>query len=57
MRPDDREILRLVRFERLSLREAAERMGRSYEATAKLHGRALLRFTDVYRTLRGESDD
>jgi RNA polymerase sigma-70 factor (ECF subfamily) len=43
--PDDyREILQLVFREQLSLREAADRMGRSYEAVKKLYGRALCRF-------------
>ena len=40
---DDREILRLVQVEHLTLIEAADRMGRSYEATKKLYARALAR--------------
>jgi RNA polymerase sigma-70 factor (ECF subfamily) len=47
--PDYREILALVQSEGLDLRAAAERMGRSYEATKKLHGRAIKRL----RTLLG----
>ncbi len=43
--PDDyREVLRLVQVEGLTLKLAAERMGRSHEATKKLYGRALARF-------------
>ena len=42
--PEDyRQVLRLTRQEGLSLAEAAERMGRSREATKKLYGRALVR--------------
>ena len=53
--PDHRTVLRLVLKHRCSLREAAERMGRSREATKKLHARALARFTTELRKLRGES--
>jgi RNA polymerase sigma-70 factor (ECF subfamily) len=43
--PDDyREVLRLVQVEGLTLKLAAERMGRSHEAVKKLYGRALARF-------------
>jgi RNA polymerase sigma-70 factor (ECF subfamily) len=42
--PDYREILRLVQVEGLTLKAAAERMGRSHDATKKLYGRALARF-------------
>jgi DNA-directed RNA polymerase specialized sigma24 family protein len=43
--PEDyRRILELVQFEGLTLRDAAGRMGRSYEAAKKLYGRALSRF-------------
>jgi len=39
--PDDhREVLGLVQIEGLTLADAAVRMGRSYEATKKLYGRA-----------------
>ena len=50
---DDCEVLLLVRRDGLSLREAAKRMGRSYEATKKLHGRALFKFTELFRGLNG----
>ncbi len=39
--PDHREILRLALDEGLALRECAERMGRTREATKKLYGRAV----------------
>ena len=43
--PEDyREVLQLTQFEGLSLRDAAERMGRSRDATKKLFGRAMVRF-------------
>jgi len=52
--PDDyREILRLTREEGLALREAAERLQRSYEATKKLYGRALTRLAAEFRRLEG----
>ena len=51
---DFREILRLARQEHLPLAEAAERMGRSHEATKKLYGRALARFRQEYLRLGGE---
>ena len=55
--PDDyREVLRLTREDRLDLKAVAEVMGRSYEATKKLYGRAVVRFRDTLRALRGESD-
>jgi RNA polymerase sigma factor (sigma-70 family) len=54
--PDQREVMRLVHEERLSLREVAERLGRSYDAVKKMHGRALLRFTNSFNRL-GDSDD
>ena len=38
---DHREVLRLALEEGLSLRECAERMGRSREAMKKLYGRAV----------------
>ncbi len=44
--PEDyREVLRLTQFDGRTLREAAERMGRSREAVKKLYGRAMVRFT------------
>jgi RNA polymerase sigma-70 factor (ECF subfamily) len=54
--PDDyREVLRLVRHEGLKLREVADRMGRSHAAVRQLHRRALLRFTEIFARLRGDS--
>lgn len=41
---DYREVLSLVQVGGLSLAQAAEVMGRSYEATKKLYGRALTQF-------------
>lgn len=43
--PDLREVIRLRRFEGLSGKETAERLGRSDEATRKLHSRALARLS------------
>lgn len=43
-----REILLLVQEERLPLREAAVRIGKNYEATKKLYGRALGAFSEGY---------
>jgi len=43
-----REVLLLVQRDQLKLRSAAERLGRSYEATKKLYGRALKAFAEVY---------
>ena len=51
---DYREVLHLVRERQLTLREAAKRMGRSREATKKLYGRALARFTEEFEELRGD---
>ena len=53
---DDREVLLLVREEGLSLREAAKRMGRSYEAVKKLHGRALYKFTELFESSRRDHE-
>lgn len=53
MLPEDhREVLRLVRDHDLELRVVATRMSRSYEATKKLHGRALYKFTELFESLR-----
>jgi RNA polymerase sigma-70 factor (ECF subfamily) len=49
LQENDREVLLLVQRESLTLRQAAERMGRSYEATKKLHARALYKFTGLFR--------
>jgi RNA polymerase sigma-70 factor (ECF subfamily) len=53
--PDDyRRILELVYVEQLNLREAGERLGRSMDAARKLYGRALARFTEVTKRMRGQ---
>jgi RNA polymerase sigma-70 factor (ECF subfamily) len=49
-----REILTLTRTEGLDLRQAAERMGRSYESTRKLVSRALTRFHE--ELIAGDED-
>jgi RNA polymerase sigma-70 factor (ECF subfamily) len=51
-----RTVLELVFEEQLSLREAAERMGRSRDAAKKLYGRALARFTELVREGEGTGD-
>ncbi|MHC5064348.1 MAG: sigma-70 family RNA polymerase sigma factor [Planctomycetota bacterium] len=50
----DREVLRLYHDEQLDLKQIGERMGRSHEATRKLHARALLRFGASLQRMRGE---
>jgi RNA polymerase sigma-70 factor (ECF subfamily) len=50
---DYREVLRLCREEGLTLGQAGERLARSREATKKLYGRAIARFTKVFRQLHG----
>ena len=52
---DYREVLRLAQEEHLPLGEAAERMGRSREATKKLYGRALAKFREEFERLGGGS--
>ena len=52
--PDYREVLRLCREGRTSLREVGERMGRSHEAAKKLHGRAMMQFLNNFERLRGD---
>ena len=47
LRPDDREILRLVHEDGLSVGEAAEHLGRSADAARKLYSRAVGRLTKV----------
>ena len=49
--PDYQTVLQLMRVVGADLRDVAEEMGRSYEATKKLHARALER----YRRLLGEA--
>jgi RNA polymerase sigma-70 factor (ECF subfamily) len=51
----DQQVLRLCREEGLRFPAAAERMGRSYEATKKLYGRALARFSTVLVEIRRAS--
>ncbi len=51
---DYREVLRLTREQRMSLRDAADCMGRTHEATKKLYGRALARFWEAFNRLRGD---
>ena len=51
--PDYREVLRLAQQEHLPLGAAAERLGRSYEATKKLYGRALARLREEFERLGG----
>jgi RNA polymerase sigma-70 factor (ECF subfamily) len=45
--PDYQRILKLIQEERLSLREAGERMGRSAGACEKLYGRAVSRLASL----------
>jgi RNA polymerase sigma-70 factor (ECF subfamily) len=52
--PDDhREVLQMGYVEHLDLEDIAKRMGRSREAVRKLYGRALLAFTEKFKSLRG----
>ena len=56
--PEDyRDVLRLTRQQGLSLRHAAECMGRTPEATKKLYGRALARFGELFESLTGRPLD
>jgi RNA polymerase sigma-70 factor (ECF subfamily) len=48
--PDYREALTLVQAKRLTLREAAERMGRSREAMKKLYARAVAKLAAMMET-------
>jgi RNA polymerase sigma-70 factor (ECF subfamily) len=52
---DYAEILRLTRQSHLSIAEAAEHMGRSPEAAKKLHGRAMVRFSEALGRIRGRT--
>ncbi len=52
---DYREVLRLARLEGHPLAEVAARMGRSPDATKKLYGRALSRFTEAFASAGGEA--
>ncbi len=51
----DREVLRLVREEHLTLAEVGRRTGRSREAAKKTYGRAMARFTKEFERLWGET--
>lgn len=55
--PDYREVLRLHREEGVTLREVGQRMGRSYEAAKKLHGRAMVEFIKNFEGLRRNGHD
>ena len=50
---DYREIVHLVGVDRLSLTEAADRLGKSYDAVYKLHERALYRLTEMLARTNG----
>ncbi len=52
---DHREVLRLAREEQLPLREVADRIGRSYEATRRFYSRALRRLAEVLDGLMDEA--
>ena len=54
---DYRHVLELIVVEKLSLTEAAARMERSYDAVRKLHGRALVQFTEAFDQLIATSHD
>jgi RNA polymerase sigma-70 factor (subfamily 1) len=55
--PEDyRRIMRLTHVERLSLRDAAGRLGRSREAVKKLYGRAMVAFTRAFKQAGGSGD-
>jgi len=64
---DDRKVLYLARIKGLSMKEIADRMGRSPEAVRKLFGRALLKLRERFgdtesfhlpdRRLEGEGGD
>ena len=53
LRPDDREILKLVQTDGLTIEQAAERTGRSREAARKQYERALERFARLVEAQRG----
>lgn len=50
-----REIVRLVREEHLTLAQVAERTGTTRDAAKKAYGRAMARFTTEFRRLWGET--
>ena len=56
--PDDyRHIVQLVRFDGLSLKDAAVLMGRSHAAVRKLYGRALSELADLLNAGEGGASD
>jgi RNA polymerase sigma factor (sigma-70 family) len=50
-----REVIRLVREDGLNLKESADRLGRSHDATKKLYGRALAQFSKEFVRVIGET--
>jgi RNA polymerase sigma-70 factor (ECF subfamily) len=51
----DREVVRLVREEHLTLAEVGRRTGRTREAAKKSYGRAMARFTREFERIWGEN--
>jgi RNA polymerase sigma-70 factor (ECF subfamily) len=54
--PEQAQVLRLVRDEHLTLREVAERVGKSREAVKKIYGRGLVRLKREFERLGGKVD-
>lgn len=54
---DHRTVLQLVRFDHLSMKEASVLMGRTYEATKKLYGRAVAALARELKRPRTEQGD
>jgi RNA polymerase sigma-70 factor (ECF subfamily) len=54
--PEQAEAIRLVRDEHLTLKEVAERLGKSHEAVKKIYGRGLLRLKQEFERLGGKLD-
>lgn len=50
-----RQVLRLTRLQGMTMREAAQNMGRSREAVKKLYGRAVVKLKTMYEEVRRES--
>jgi RNA polymerase sigma factor (sigma-70 family) len=53
--PDYRRVLRYSLQEHLTVKQMAERLGRSENAVKKLHGRAIVRFREALQCLRDET--
>lgn len=53
---DHQRVLRLTRLRGLTLREAAEHLGRSREATKKLYGRAVCRLKAAFEEVRRDAE-